>query len=550
MCGKSDSNDNNTLLGLAYLLLNQPITEKANIEVKGIIKDSNESTMTDATLTVSKEASNSVKATSTETTTVTTSTTTDSNGEFTIYLRVGKYKITVYKDGSEVGSFVLQPENLLYQLEPTEINGLFVFITQALVINDDTNLLLNFFEFGSFTKLSGTGSGTYTEPNSITTDSLGNIYTTGYTTGSLDGNTITGDSDMFITKYDLNGNKKWTKQFGVSNVDTNGSGVATDNFGNVYVTGTTYGGLDGNTQIGYWDGYIMKFNPSGNKQWTKQFGVSNYGSTSTSIIIDSSTNIYIAGSIGTDSGTYSLLIKFDYNGNQQWMQQGSYQSSSHLIDVTSLALDSSNNIYITGYTDINLEDGIDLGSTMDFFITKYDSSGNKVWLNQSTILNVSSGIYPKIDVSLDGSDNIFVSGVTEYSLGGNTLTGATDAFVMKYDTNGTQVWVKQIGVSSYDTHGYGVTTDIFGNAYITGYTTGGLPGYSLIGSDDAFVVKYNSSGELISVKQKGVNSYSTSGSDIALDSLGNPIVVGGTDGNLDGESHSGGGVDAFITTNW
>ena len=66
----------------------------------------------------------------------------------------------------------------------------------------------------------------------------------------------------------------WTKQLGTSSSD-GGSGVTTDSSGNVYVAGGTYGGLDGNTSAGDNDLFVVKYNSSGTKQWTKQLGTSS-----------------------------------------------------------------------------------------------------------------------------------------------------------------------------------------------------------------------------------------------------------------------------------
>ena len=59
--------------------------------------------------------------------------------------------------------------------------------------------------------------------------------------------------------------KQWTKQLGTSTFDR-GNGVATDSSGNIYVTGYTQGGLDGNTSSGEWDIFLIKYNSSGTKQ--------------------------------------------------------------------------------------------------------------------------------------------------------------------------------------------------------------------------------------------------------------------------------------------
>jgi len=99
----------------------------------------------------------------------------------------------------------------------------------------------------------------------VTTDSSDNIYVTGYTEGGLDGNTNSGESDIFLIKYNSSGTKQWTKQLGTSTYEE-GRGVTTDSSGNIYVTGYTKGGLDGNTNSGGKDIFLVKYNSDGVKQ--------------------------------------------------------------------------------------------------------------------------------------------------------------------------------------------------------------------------------------------------------------------------------------------
>ena len=126
-------------------------------------------------------------------------------------------------------------------------------------------LLLSSLLFGqcTWTKQLGTSSKDY--GTSVTTDSSGNIYVTGYTEGGLDGNTNSGESDIFLVKYNSSGTKQWTKQLGTS-ISEWGQDVTSDSSGNIYVTGSTEGGLDGNINSGSYDIFLVKYNSSGTKQ--------------------------------------------------------------------------------------------------------------------------------------------------------------------------------------------------------------------------------------------------------------------------------------------
>ena len=159
--------------------------------------------------------------------------------------------------------------------------------------------------------------------NSVATDANGNVYVAGYTFGGLDGNTLTGTNDFFVTKYNSSGVKQYTRQMGVAGQATDGWSVATDANGNVYVAGSTTGDLDGNTLTGTTDFFVTKYNSSGVKQYTRQLGV---------------------------AGQYTLGI--------------------------SVATDANGNVYVAGSTFGGL-DGNTLIGTRDFFVTKYDSSGVK-----------------------------------------------------------------------------------------------------------------------------------------------------------------------------
>jgi hypothetical protein len=212
----------------------------------------------------------------------------------------------------------------------------------------------------------------------IATDSSGNIYVTGYTSGGLDGNTNSGSNDLFVVKYDSSGTKQWTQQLGTSYIDT-ATGITTDSSGNVYVTGYTDGGLDGSAHAGQTDIFVAKYNSSGVKQWTRQLGTSSYDSGH-GITTDSSGNIYVTGTTSGGLDGYSnvggsdlFVVKYDSDGIKQWTQQlGSVDQENGL----GITRDPSDNIYVTGWTAGRLDVDAKVGEG-DAIIVKYDTYGNK-----------------------------------------------------------------------------------------------------------------------------------------------------------------------------
>ena len=101
---------------------------------------------------------------------------------------------------------------------------------------------------------------------------LDGIYITGETTGALDGQKSYGKSDIFITKYDFDGNKKWTRVLG-SNENDYGNSLFVRLDG-IYITGGTKGNLGGIKNNGQADIFIAKYDFNGVKKFTKLYGTS------------------------------------------------------------------------------------------------------------------------------------------------------------------------------------------------------------------------------------------------------------------------------------
>ena len=147
------------------------------------------------------------------------------------------------------------------------------------------------------------GSSEYDYAQDVTTDINNNIYISGGTNGSLDGSNV-GLNDAWVAKYDSQGNLLWTRQLGTSDSDSS-EGVATDSDGNVYISGSTQGTL-GETNVGGSDAWVAKYDSQGNLLWTEQLG-SSEDEDSQAVAVGDNGNVYLTGSTkgnldGTNAG--------------------------------------------------------------------------------------------------------------------------------------------------------------------------------------------------------------------------------------------------------
>lgn len=127
----------------------------------------------------------------------------------------------------------------------------------------------------------------------VRADGLGNVYAAGTTSGSFPGSTLVGDRDFFLTKYNAAGNQQWVRQFGTSGVD-GGSNFWTDSFGNIFMSGTSRGSLGGSL-LGERDIVVSKFDPAGNLLWRTQIGTAFDDASGGALTVDTNGVVYIAG---------------------------------------------------------------------------------------------------------------------------------------------------------------------------------------------------------------------------------------------------------------
>lgn len=309
---------------------------------------------------------------------------------------------------------------------------------------------------GNFLWAVSGGGASHDYSYSISTDASGSVFITGSFKGpSITFGTTTltnkGDADIFAVKYDSSGNLLWAVASGEGGEDY-GSGISTDESGNVYLTGrfdsqsisfgtTTLANATGSSDI-----FVVKYDNLGNALWAKS-----------------------AGGTGDDYGMY---ISTDNSGNV--LATGYFQSASFTFGTTTL--------YNAAGGDWNI------------FVVKYDPEGNALWANSAGGTSSEYGY----GISSDVNGNVLVTGAfnsPSISFGTTTLTseGDYDVFVVKYDPSGNVLWAKSGGGTTWDL-ATAISTDISGNVFLTGYfsspsLTFGTEVLTTAGSYDIFVAK-------------------------------------------------------------
>jgi len=325
----------------------------------------------------------------------------------------------------------------------------------------------------------------------IAIDSNGNIYTSGYTTS-----TVTG-KDFLVNKFDKDGNLLWSVKFDSGPSDL-GMNISPDQSGNFFVTGQSWNNTGWN-----WDILTIKFKPNGETIWQKKYnggdadggfgiavdqnsgsvyvsGTSSRGVNSDDIILikydtngntvwistynagvkdhgysvalDKDGNVYICGYVlnGTNMTYDYILIKYDKDGNLLWHK---VYDSSYNDNAIGVAVDSSNNIYVTGQT-YN-------GSNYDYLTIKYDSNGNPIWKKVYDTGKDDLGYA----IALDKYGSVYVTGQTGHQNNNSTF----DFLTIKYDTDGNFCWEKTYDGGLLD-GGYAIAVDEEGFVYVLGQT--------------------------------------------------------------------------------
>ncbi len=328
----------------------------------------------------------------------------------------------------------------------------------------------------------------------MTVDVEGNIYAAGY---SVNPATV---QDIVVLKYSPDGNLLWSALYDYQGLADYSCGIVVDRNGNVYVCGYVTGSQTG------MDFVTIKYNSNGVLQWANRYnGSANATDFAFSIALDSSGNVYVTGfSNNGATGDDFTTIKYNPNGVQQWVATS---ARPNIDRAQFLTVDNNGNVYVLGY----------VLPGPDLCLIKYNTNGVQQWL--VTYNGSGNGADYPTAISLDRNGNCYLTG---YSWGAGSAN--MDYVTFKYAPDGSQVWLRRYnspGDGSDYPFGLVVTDD--GQVYVSGYTR------SATGITDLVTIKYNSPGnqQWVQVYDSGSNEYTLG---LAIDRNGNIYVTGYRDG--------------------
>ena len=332
----------------------------------------------------------------------------------------------------------------------------------------------------------------------LATDSLGNTYTTG-------GGTV---------KLDSSGTIVWSDPF-------SGRAIAVDVDDDIYVAGFVKG--DTSEDINNNDFKTVKFGPDGTALWTMQHDGEGHWDVPRSMALyldgaDGKTYVIVTGISESDLtlNDYETVKHAALDGAEQWSAKFDGFASSRAT-VEDLAIDSSGNVYVTGYYTSS-------GSSTSYATVKYDPDGLELWVNSYDSDPAGRGTNRAQAIAVDAEGNVYVTGTVDDAVPGYFCG------TIKYDTDGVFQWetfytnaahseaCMDIGLFEDSSNGQ---TYVY--VAVADQTT----------DENAFaIIKHNSSGD-----EEWVRTYSFIGSDdygntptsLAVDADGNVYLAGSSE---------------------
>jgi gliding motility-associated-like protein len=298
---------------------------------------------------------------------------------------------------------------------------------------------------------------------------------------------------------------QWAERMGGNDLDI-GYNIKTDSAGNSYVTGSFTGpayfgaytlpGIGNSSQM-----FLAKYNQAGTCMWVRSDG----NAAGSGVGLDYNSNVYVTGS-------GFLISKYDSSGNFQW----SIPPPANSPGGYSLVVDRKNNVYIAGFfsSDVTFASTtLNCIGIYDIFVVKYDEDGNFQWVQQYGTPEVED----ISDMAVDDFGNVFIIGRTRVS-------PSWEIFTAKYNTSGTQMWMKKSVGKGFINESQGIAVDKKGNVFITGLNSDTIDFDGItINGQACFLCKYDSTGNILFAK--ATNSLGNPAR-MRVDSHGSPYIFG------------------------
>ncbi|MBD1850720.1 SBBP repeat-containing protein [Leptolyngbya sp. FACHB-711] len=337
----------------------------------------------------------------------------------------------------------------------------------------------------------------------------GTLFVAGSTNGNL-GGANAGDRDSYVAQLSTEGSAPILRQFGRSGTDV-AADIVADSAGNYYVSG-----IDVITEtipflgpVPNPNGYAVKYGSNGTPLWSATIATTTdipvapgaaipAADAASRIAIDAQGNVYVTGFLrglppvaGFGQPSRAFIAKYNSSGNQQWVVElNELSGSSSGTDIT---LDAQGNIYLSGITNATLTPNVtDPLTGGDAFVAKLNGNGARLWHQtiEAPGTNLAGGVV------VDSGGNVYITGDTIGALPGQTSAGGSDAFLAKYDSNGTRQWIKQFGTAQLD-ESQAIAIDDRDRIYLAGETTGSLFGNAPLGLSDGWLATFDSAGTLL-----------------------------------------------------
>ena len=338
--------------------------------------------------------------------------------------------------------------------------------------------------------------------------------------------------DYWVVKFDAANTVEWSKTFGGSD-DDRARDILQLSDGSFLVTGFSRSNdLDVTVNSGNYDFWVVKINFDGTLVWEKSFGFS--GADQSYIIKQTSDgNFLLGGSLDVTAsggqgnsktskrhagGDYWLL-KIDANGNKLWSRYYGGQFTDTLLDISET---ENGNYILTGYSDSSDTDISNNLGEYDFWIVKVNNTGDLIWERNFG----GSQIDEAFSITKTTDNHFLIAGNTRSADKDVTLNnGSSDIWVIKINSDGTLIWERNFGGTSFDNANKIISAER-GGFYVVGSSrSSDIDAASNFGNKDVWILKIDATGNLQWQKNIGGSNLDEASSVIELQN-GSLIVSG------------------------